>query len=304
MSKLLEAIKNARECIAHQNGPGNACPDGMASAILVHDALPKIPLRFANHEELERLTPMPEILFVDIAPPRRNAAEWAAQGGVVVLDHHEHQKDVVEMFGELGVYSDELGVSGAVLTLRHVHHPIRGDNHFASEFARLAGVRDTWQKQDPDWHMAREQAEALRFWPRDDLFAANPFTDRLDRFTGLMQIGAPLVAKRDATAKAHADRAVVRYLPSGLRIAMLNTLETSDVADLIAADVLVGFAYTGKGSDSPILQLSFRSRGAVDVGAIAKKLDGGGHRSAAGARVPAPSTDPYAWIIALMREQT
>jgi len=40
-----------------------------------------------------------------------------------------------------------------------------------------------------------------------------------------------------------------------------------------------------------IYQISFRSRGNIDVGTLARQLGGGGHHNAAGARIPATSID-------------
>jgi nanoRNase/pAp phosphatase (c-di-AMP/oligoRNAs hydrolase) len=78
-------------------------------------------------------------------------------------------------------------------------------------------------------------------------------------------------------------------------VAVISTLETSDAAELADADILVGFKYLANPADiiAPQLALSFRSRNGYDVGALAVSLGGGGHKAAAGARVPVGRFGPY-----------
>ncbi len=85
---------------------------------------------------------------------------------------------------------------------------------------------------------------------------------------------------------------------------IVSGLNTSDAADLVGdqADLVVGFKYTA--GEKASLQLSMRSRGDYDVGALCKTLDGGGHVHAAGARVPVTNGDlnPYEHITKIVND--
>ena len=164
----IEKLRSLRILLTH-GYPDNPCPDGLASALIVRDALPLIEVRFLVHgtRELEELVPEPGMLFCDIVPPAARAAEFVA-AGAIVLDHHVAARSVVEMFGELGVYADacsEPGVSGAVLAFREIWLPVKNAEvahlrrgvpwqdilqaqhldarNRISRFAMLTGIRDT-----------------------------------------------------------------------------------------------------------------------------------------------------------------
>lgn len=162
----LARLRSVRIVVTHDN-----CPDGMASAILVADALRPYGAEFVfaqygtqKYLELPAKTGM---LFVDIAPPEHRASQFL-ECGAIVLDHHKSARPVVERFVDvgLGAFADEerdIGVSGALLAYRHVWKPLRDrdvDDHaayrpgHAHAFAALAGVRDTWQRDDVRWNQA------------------------------------------------------------------------------------------------------------------------------------------------------
>ncbi len=297
--------QNVLKIVVHENGPGNACPDGVAAALLLREALPHAQVVFRNYELLDVLPPEPGVLFCDICPSPESAPAWF-EAGAYVLDHHATRKDVVAKFGRRGVYSDEAGVSGAVLAYRHVFMPwIKSGGGFprvggfptqrqfkherAEYFANLAGVRDTWRKTDERWREACEQAEALRFWPWYE-WPLDPFGRDEVEFAAMLSVGRVLYAKSIEDAKRLAGDAKHVTTANGTRVAIIPTTHTSDVAELVDADVLVGFKYRYEPSDDLLrLQLSFRSRTGYDVSALAKSLGGGGHRAAAGATLTAGS---------------
>ena len=151
--RLTEAILGAKKLITHAN-----CMDGLATAMIVRDALPDIPIEFVqyNTPEYLALKPEPGVIFCDVVPAQGKPDEvsaWAA-AGAVMLDHHKENRDIVEACGALGVFADEKtepGVSGAVLAQRHVWTAVLGTEpsereRLVHEFARLVGTRDTWQK--------------------------------------------------------------------------------------------------------------------------------------------------------------
>ena len=281
----IEELKAVRTIVTHAN-----CPDGIASALVLHDVLPEAEIIFAQYEtpKLDQLEARPGMLFCDFSPPKDRIAEFI-HAKSIVLDHHRTAKAVVEAFGSRGVFADEVrdnGVSGAVLAFREVWAAFRQDapGHQAAasfwrELARLAGVRDTWQRSSPDWTDACAQAEALRFWPWERLHEAD-----VDRLMSMLEIGAVLLEKQAEAVDKIVGEAFRFVSSGGLRVAVFNSTSlTSDAAEKIGAeaDLVMGFHYQVDSAGARIVW-SCRSRGDFDVAAFAKQYGGGGHTRAAG----------------------
>lgn len=291
------------------------CPDGVASAILVKDAL-GIPVKFFTHnsKELAAFKPEPGILFCDFSPPAERAQEFV-DAGAYVLDHHRTAKPVVELFGDRGVFADEQaepGVCGAVLAYRHVWLPLMDKKpatcsassvRFAENFARLAGIRDTYQRHSPDWDEACAQAEVLRFFPfshweklidgggrADDSVFSNTAAWGLNLSLG------PVLIQRHKNAVQRALEGAERITQGSHKFCVFQGGGlTTDAMEAVPEDVeaVIGFDY-----DSEKLRLSMRSRtnSSFDCAALAKQNNGGGHTHAAGCHVPIPSTSPFRFI--------
>lgn len=288
------------------------CPDGVASALIAKEAVHRhrgpnacaevLFMRYGT-KELAELVAVPRMLFVDMTPPKERVSDFI-HAGAIVLDHHLAQKEIVASFEELdsGVFADEKeepGVSGALLAYRELFVPLVGEEPIVRAFAETAGVRDTWQKQDPRWDEACAQAAALRFWPWETL-AKVPNVSMLAPF---LHIGPTLIAKdkeRDARSIAESFRFTAR----GRRVVCFEGLHTSDIADVLGgdADLVVGWHFFVDKGQSKVT-LSFRSRGpnikAID---IAKRLGGGGHTQAAGATIGTTGESPYTMIARLVHD--
>ena len=300
MSTLLHALDGVRRVVCHRNSEATACPDGTAAAILLADALPNAEITFASYgAELDAVEPMPGLLFADICPRERVDEHVAA--GAIVLDHHASHEDMVRRFGERGVFGSKTE-SGASLAHEHVWLPRIGldgaskaERARAEQFARLAAVRDTWQRDHEAWVAASEQAAALALFAWDDWQPLHrPFSDGGGgiAFESMLTSGRPLYAARLRRAQLAAQGATYFWTTVGTRLAIVNTLDTSDLAEIVDADVLVGFsifcesAALASGPASRI-RYSFRARGDYDVGSLAKSASGGGgHRGAAGCAMP------------------
>lgn len=301
MDLTLELMK-VTTLICHRHSAVKPCADGVASAILLRDALPQpTTVIFVSHgEEADRLAPRPGAIFCDVTPSAKRAPEWVAEGAIV-FDHHKTAKDVVGMFGERGRFAEHPHQSGASLALLHAWVPMVGRGNPASQltlqravlFVTLAAVRDTFVQDDPLWVEACEQAEALAFYDWDDFDAVeDPFGRDAERLARMMEIGRPLRKKRLERARHTWDTAIVGCSARGTEFAMVNTLDTSDVAELAGGRVLVGFHYRNQlGRD--VIQYSLRSRhGGYDVGALCAAFGGGGHAPAGGFTLPMGDGDP------------
>src|SRR5574338_261520 len=161
----LEKLCAVETIITHDN-----CPDGTASAILLHDALPHAKIVFLQYgtDAYKALEPSPNTLFGDICPPiQTNKVVVEAEGvgsnpvekyvideadrqrlqafvdaGGLILDHHKTARPVVEAYGTNGVFGDEVsepGLSGGLLAYRHVWRPVMEAAYEAAKAASRAG---------------------------------------------------------------------------------------------------------------------------------------------------------------------
>ena len=284
-------LEDLRTIVSHAD-----CPDGIASALLLHDALPDAQVIFLEHgtPEYAALPAGSGMIFCDIAPPEGRADEFVA-AGAVVLDHHRGARAVVERFGARGVFADENrepGVSGALLAYDRVWRLRKGEDAEVHRFAALTGVRDTWQTDHPEWDEACAQATTLSFFGYDALSAQGPRLRESQR-----EVGRRLVAERRATAAETAAKKLFMLSPE---VAIYNDRDRllSDVADhafarVEALAVVCGFHYKVTSDGRMLLVVAMRSRrGGVDVSAVAQRHGGGGHGSAAGFSLPVTAESP------------
>jgi hypothetical protein len=293
-------LSKIKRIIVHGN-----CHDGMASAILLYDAL-RIEPEFIIHgtKEYVEMEATEGMLFCDITPPEDRYEEFI-KAGAIVLDHHIGVKYIVEAFGENGVFADEEkdpGVSGALLAFREVWLPkyyhwlsAVGEPCALSPYkeslellATLAGIKDTWQKHNSRWHEAGAQTCMLTFYSWE--YWKRKIGDYY--FSEEMEVGRMIYEDRMLKAEKLADKAFVFKVvvnDSGYKIAIFNDPDryTSDVSEILrnrGVNVVAGFFYTKRPSDeNPLICFSIRTDGSINASDLAKTIPGGGgHTKAAG----------------------
>lgn len=335
----IDKLKNITHLVTHK-----ACPDGYASALIVKDALPDVKVSFMAYgtEEHKNLAALPGILFCDFTPwlpskssecpiPETPVEEYRKamlkvwlDAGAICLDHHPTAKDIVEAFGENGVFGlNEKNECGAWLAYEHVWLPItaatssptRGivtlssdDAHgFVREFAELAAIRDTWKRDDPRWQQACEQAAELIFWGfehRSKAIKAGGIPGWAVRDE---RLGKHLLEKQLSAAQRSLDESLRFKTAGGLDVIMFQGVSTtSDAVELYGkSDLVVGFHYRVDAGKLK-LQFSTRSHTGFDCAAFAKSHPGGGgHKAAAGFTVevsPEVSVNPYRLFQLLLEE--
>lgn len=283
----LDTLGKVRTIIVHDN-----CADGLVSAVLLHDALPDAELRFVRYgsEEHRALEPANGLLFCDFSPLVERATDFA-EAGTIILDHHRSAKSIVEACGERGIFGDEAtepGVCGAVLALRHVWLPLKGEDHvdgpFTRRFAELAGIRDTWQAGHADWRLACAQAHVLFFMPRTWWLSTSLAEIARSWDSNLRWVGETLVARDEERTRKTIKGSHRFSADDGTRIVAFQGLSaTSDAMEMLGdeADLVVGFTFFVDDSVQK-MNVSLRSRGTVDCMKLAKEFGGGGHTQAAG----------------------
>lgn len=309
----IDKLKSITHLVTHAN-----CPDGIASALIVKDALPDVKVSFVHYgSKVHRgLEPEPGTLFCDFTPyferemhdnelvggPAESFLKPWLDAGAIVLDHHPTSLDVVDYFSlrGLGFFGEnERNECGAWLAYEHVWLPLKKNSspgpvweHMRGpvrDFANLAAIRDTWKKDNPRWKAACEQAALVLFWTCE-----KPLSSYLEDSEGL---GKKLVAKQLSAAQRSLDESLRFKTAGGLDVIMFQGVSTtSDAAELYEkSDLVVGFHYRWD-VDKLWLQFSTRSHTGFDCASFAKAHGGGGHKAAAGFTVevsPDWSQNPY-----------
>jgi len=302
-----EKLLGIRRVVVHKD-----CPDGLASALLIADALAErwakpdgkdVQIDFIHNKTPEHLAlgPEPGLLLCDIAPHPDRAKDFAASEEVIVLDHHIAAREIVQAC-PLGVYAAEsTGLSGASLAFQEVWdriHPHRARLELRDRVetvALLASIRDTFQREHPRWTEACGQAEVMRFygdpkhWPFDHVFEDAAF------WRQRMTLGPVLLERRAAAVQRDIANGMRFTTEAGTRVLLLNGLgQASDVADALSGkvDLVIGFLYSAE-TGTPLLIVTARS-GTSDFNcaALCKAYGGGGHTGSASFRKPVHSRHP------------
>src|ERR1700735_495224 len=94
----LDLLRPVQTIVTHAD-----CPDGMVSAILLHDVLPDARIRFVRYgtSDREDMVAEPNMLFCDMTPPEARADQFL-EAGAIVLDHHVTAQHLVERFALQG----------------------------------------------------------------------------------------------------------------------------------------------------------------------------------------------------------
>lgn len=314
----IEKLRALKTAYVHAN-----CPDGVASALVLKDALPDLDIRFvkygtAEHREIE---PTPNTIFCDFSPwlpdlkehfgdEREELIKKWNDAGVVVLDHHD--RAIVEPY-PFGVFGENDKLEcGAMLAYREVWEPLRlsyvTHSHkyhtMVEHFARLAAIRDTWQKNNPDWDAANKQASILMFFRFEQL--------SLDLLEDLQEgpLAPRLFERQIELAETCIKEAFVFRSEKGTKVLMFQGVSaTSDAAELcdnrpeLVPNLVVGFHY--RADDGKLqLQFSTRSHTGFDCQAFAQAHGGNGHKAAAGFtfRASENSANPYVVFRLLLDE--
>jgi hypothetical protein len=280
-------LKHVRKVVVHDN-----CMDGLASAMLIWEALPETELVFCGYgSQQEELEAEEGMLFCDFTPPRARVHEFVAKGAIV-LDHHIHAKDIVAAFDQNGVFSDERGVSGAVLAYRHVYEKahVWDGAGLMREFADLVGIRDTWVKDCVNWERALQLHAVLEAYPREHWLAPSGIRHAMGALNE--GIGVQLRFRKQRTIAGILERGLIRRqvgFGASARTWGLTATDSALVSDLAEAarDAGVGVLVNVQSfvEDGALwFSVNLRSDGTLDVGALAKRFGGGGHKAAAGFR--------------------
>jgi oligoribonuclease NrnB/cAMP/cGMP phosphodiesterase (DHH superfamily) len=266
------------------------CNDGLAAAAVIHsihgDAAIYTPVQYGKpHPDVELND---EIVIVDFSYPRNDLKVLAQQvKSVTVLDHHKTAE--AELAGimndpdvpmTLYVAFDQEH-SGAAMAWDHYYPE---PNYSVPMFIELIEDRDLWKFKYTATNELNAGLELTDRTPADwaDILFNEP------RMWAVVDDGKVVIRQKQAVRKNLINN--VHWVKIGeYSVPAVNSpVEISDLAaDVLKANPSASFAviYFDTAEDR-VFSLRSRSEQDVDVSAIAKRYGGGGHKNAAGFKVP------------------
>lgn len=275
------------------------CPDGFTAAWAADRHFAD--KGGADYHPAAYKTPPPDctgrdVYLLDFCYPRPEMEAVLAQAAsLTVIDHHADKQPILYALAARPrfFFTFDNGHSGAYLAWKHFHPQER-----VPDLVLYVEDRDLWRnKGKGELPFSREVNAIVALTPYD--FAAY---DELDARVGIFAISP----SRDSLL-ATEGRAILRYQEAavadickqahevvfdGKKVLAVNcncSKLVSEVTGRLAQGRPFGISWLWRGTDGKI-QVSLRSDDAsgTDVGAIAGRYGGGGHRQAAGFEI-----DPY-----------
>jgi len=254
------------------------CPDGIISREVLKLVLPKetiyIPYYFESLDNIPY-----NALFIDCSP-KPDQLEFCLNNYCLIAEHHDTFKPLFNEYmtrfdDQMVLGNNEFSESGARLALmianqlnpKVIHQDL-------IDFVSLVAISDTWKVQNADFGKAREYAAYITFFGNDFNIPLNKFYYDYEAVKRYADVQTRNSIELADTAMFRTER--------GMKIAFINSLLISDAAEILRetknVDIIVGYLTKAERT-----QFSLRSKtNGFDVGAFAKRQNGGGHKAAAG----------------------
>lgn len=253
------------------------CPDGFGAAFALWQRYPDARFVPAHHGDRPPNVSGQSVVIADFAYPLPVLREMAAAAAsLVVLDHHQTARADLVGQAEFEAHFD-LAKSGAVLAWEYAF-PDRP----APELLLHIQDGDLWQWRLPH---SREVSVALSSYPFD--FAVWKELDVED----LRREGVAILRYQTQQIARLLERVATVEL-AGQRVPILNApVWQSELGNILTQGQAFAILWY-ETENERVYSLRSTDEG-VDVGALAKSLGGGGHRNAAGFRLPKPADHPF-----------
>lgn len=259
----------------------NPCNDGFGAALSFYNRYKED----AYYHPVEYGSPMPEIpdeavvFIVDFSYPM-NVIEALCRrvAYVTILDHHATAKehfsewlnDASKMPRNLSPTFD-MNHSGAMLAWKYLHPTLE-----PPMLLKYVEDRDLWRWNLPSSKEinAYIMSKPMTFDSWNNMVSEDPAKMALT--------GTVILSYENKQIEILASRAYKGYL-AGYEVPVVNTQTyISGVCHKLVEDTGAPFSVAWFAREDKRIQVSLRSIGDFDVGAIAKRFGGGGHKNAAG----------------------
>lgn len=218
-----------------------------------------------------------DVFILDFSFPRPVMLEMeAAAKSIVCLDHH---KTAEEALRGLSFCTFDMSKSGGRLTWEYFH-----GNATPPWLVDYTEDRDLWRWQLP---YSKEINAALRTLPLD--FWKWDALNRVERAAALESLtleGQAVLRAEEALVQQHVRNAHETTIDGHTVLCVNATCLVSEIAGELAKGRPFGVVWFEGENNERVYSLRSRE-GGIDVSEIAKAHGGGGHRNAAGFRLPA-----------------
>jgi uncharacterized protein len=287
-------VTDAKKLVVYHAG----CADGFCAAWLFHHAFPGAEFLPANYGDPPPGVTGREVYIVDFSYPRVDMLRTLVDAkSVVVLDHHksaEKELGNLPAVGPGSLIRFGMEKSGAVLAWEYLCETGSLPDRFSEQrtgwtrdrppvLVRLVQDRDLWLWQMPK---SREANAAIRSYPMDyavwDQLCSR--CESPNRFAGLCYEGEAILRNDFQAIETHVKNAREIEI-DGYRVLGVNaTTFISEIGGELAKGRPFGLTWFDKITDGKCQRIySVRSdKNGIDVGELAKRHGGGGHRNAAG----------------------
>lgn len=258
-------------CIYHGN-----CADGFGAAWALRQAIPEAEFYPATYQEPPPDVSERRVIMVDFSYKRLMLLDMADKAEtILILDHHKSSKeDLIDLPANVVAVFD-MERSGAMMTWQHLFPgvpPPRLLEHIQD--------RDLWRFALPG---TREIMANVFSYPYDfDVWDMLMATD-----VETMRVGGEAIERKHHKDIADLVKITrIRMIIGGFDVPVANIphMMSSDAGHLMAQGEPFAACYWDT-PDGRVFSLRSSNEG-QDVSAIAKQYGGGGHRNAAGFKVP------------------
>jgi nanoRNase/pAp phosphatase (c-di-AMP/oligoRNAs hydrolase) len=266
------------------------CPDGFCAAFVAKKRFPEADIMPLNHGE-----PAPfgavrgkDVLVLDFSWPNRedNIELHKIAKSLHVYDHHQSAQERLEglRFVTFDMKRSGAGLAWDYLFGANTIHTCETHGEPRPWYVNYVEDRDLWNWAFPDSKAVNAYLmflpKTIEAWTKLDAISAS---DAASRGSGILQH----VERYVKEVVAEAQRGFLK-LSDGvfLTAEVVNCpyMNCSEVGNVLAKQAAVGITWFVRADGR--IQFSLRSEGSVDVSAIAKVYEGGGHMHAAGFSMP------------------
>ncbi|MDT8441309.1 MAG: DHH family phosphoesterase [Desulfuromonadales bacterium] len=308
IERIVRAIESGSTFLvaSHESPDGDAIGSTLALTLALR-AMGKNAVAF-NRDGVPvefRFLPACESLQTRIEPERRfdvgfvldagelgRAGDWIRESCrcLINIDHHPHS----ENFGDIYAVDDAASATGVLIyrLLTAMKRPVTSDIAACIYTAILSDTGSfRYSNADPEAFAVAGTMVASGVDPWS--IASGLYESQEEQRLRLLALALP----------------TLRIAPSAAYASIAVTLDMYDQADALPVhtDRFVNYPRSIRGVEVAIFfrqlgdnsfKVGFRSKGTVDVGALAREMGGGGHHNAAGATVSGTLAEVESWVFA------
>lgn len=250
----------------------NGCNDGFGAAFVAWKAMGNsqdityVPVKYG--ESMPQFSSRDRIYILDFSYPRENIEDLLSYNTrVTILDHHKTSEEALR---GLDCATFDMNKSGAMLAWEHFFPTIE-----APSLIKYIQDRDLWKFKLPD---SKALSLALMGVPFNFETWDNLSPEKL------IEIGKTLLEVQKQEIDKVIETGAYMTKMFGYTVPVINT--SSDISDTLHelcnrypdSPFAAGYVYLPNG----VRQWSLRSNNKIDVSELARRMNGGGHKSAAG----------------------